>query len=199
MKGEDMYKQKRGRQSILGALLVCALILVIKWALVPGTEAGKPSENVLEPERTHSEIETVSESSSAPLDSAESDSDAALENDTVLDEGGTYTSKASVSAYLNRYGHLPPNYITKAEARALGWDGAQGNLWEVAEGKSIGGDVFGNREGRLPKAKGRKWFECDIDYEGGYRGAKRIVFSDDGLIYYTDDHYETFERLEADG
>ncbi|MGM9676800.1 MAG: ribonuclease domain-containing protein [Butyricicoccus sp.] len=111
------------------------------------------------------------------------------------DEDGTYTSKEDVAAYLNAYGHLPENFITKKEARALGWDSSQGNLSEVAPGKSIGGDYFGNYEGRLPEADGREYHECDINSTGGYRGAERIVFSNDGLIYYTGDHYETFELL----
>ena len=85
--------------------------------------------------------------------------------------------------------------ITKKEARALGWDSSQGNLSEAAPCKSIGGDYFGNYEGRLPEADGREYHECDINSTGGYRGAERIVFSNDGLIYYTGDHYETFELL----
>lgn len=112
-----------------------------------------------------------------------------------IDEDGTYTTKDDVAAYLWTYGHLPDNFITKKEAKALGWDSAQGNLGEVAPGKSIGGDYFGNYEGLLPEADGREYHECDIDSTGGYRGAKRIVFSNDGLIYYTEDHYETFDLL----
>lgn len=113
----------------------------------------------------------------------------------VIDEDGTYTSKEEVAAYLHEYGHLPSNFITKKEARKLGWVSNEGNLWEVAPGMSIGGDYFGNYEGNLPEAKGRDYYECDIDTDGSYRGAKRIVFSNDGLIYYTEDHYETFELL----
>ena len=79
----------------------------------------------------------------------------------------------------------------------MGWDNAKGNLWDVAEGKSIGGDRFGNREGLLPNAQGRTWYECDIDYQGGYRGKERLVFSDDGLIYYSDDHYASFEAVRG--
>ena len=71
----------------------------------------------------------------------------------------------------------------------------EGNLWDVADGMSIGGDKFGNREGLLPKESGRQYYECDIDYEGGYRNGKRIVYSNDGLIYYTEDHYESFEEI----
>lgn len=109
--------------------------------------------------------------------------------------GEAYSDRDGVAAYLRAYGELPPNYITKSEARALGWDSGRGNLWEVAPGRSIGGDRFGNREGLLPEADGRTWYECDVNYGGGYRGAERIVFSNDGLIYYTDDHYASFTLL----
>lgn len=106
-----------------------------------------------------------------------------------------YSTKEEVAEYLYLYEELPPNYITKSEARELGWDNAKGNLWEVTDGLSIGGDYFGNYEGLLPEEAGRDYYEADINYEGGYRNAERIVFSNDGLIYYTDDHYETFEHL----
>ena len=105
------------------------------------------------------------------------------EETITIQEDGWYSTKEEVAEYLEAYGHLPENYITKKEAQALGWDNAKGNLWDVAEGKSIGGDRFGNREGLLPNAHGRTWYECDIDYQGGYRGKERLVFSDDGLIY----------------
>lgn len=113
----------------------------------------------------------------------------------LLSPEGVYTSKEEVALYLHQYGVLPSNFITKSEAKELGWDADKGNLWEIAPGMSIGGDRFGNREGLLPKAEGRTWYECDCGYEGGYRGAERILYSDDGLIYYTDDHYETFTQL----
>ena len=112
-----------------------------------------------------------------------------------IEEDGRYTSKEQVAAYLNTYGHLPDNYITKEEAKELGWNSKEGNLWEVAPGMSIGGDYFGNYEEILPEEEGRDYHECDIDTDGSYRGAKRIVYSNDGLIYYTEDHYETFELL----
>lgn len=116
------------------------------------------------------------------------------EESEILEEE-TYTSKEEVAEYLYLYEHLPDNYITKKEAKDLGWDSRDGNLWEVAPGKSIGGDRFGNREELLPIKSGRKYYECDIDYEGGYRNSKRIIYSNDGLIYYTEDHYNTFEQL----
>lgn len=109
--------------------------------------------------------------------------------------GEAYTDPYDVADYLHAYGELPPNFITKNEAKELGWDSAKGNLWDVAPGMSIGGDRFGNREGLLPKADGRTWYECDVNYEGGYRGADRVLYSSDGLIYCTFDHYESFTAI----
>ena len=110
----------------------------------------------------------------------------------VIDENGSYTSKDDVALYIHTYGHLPNNFITKNEARELGWEG--GSVEDYAPGCSIGGDRFGNYEGILPE--GKKYTECDIDTLGrSSRGSRRIVFSNDGCIYYTDDHYETFELL----
>jgi guanyl-specific ribonuclease Sa len=113
----------------------------------------------------------------------------------TLDEKGSYTSTEDVAEYLHIYGKLPSNYITKNEALKLGWNSDKGNLWDVTDKKSIGGDSFGNREGKLPKGDGRRWFECDVNYSGGFRGGERIVYSNDGLIFFTDDHYNTFKRL----
>lgn len=117
------------------------------------------------------------------------------EDELTVTEDGTYTSKEEVALYIHLYDHLPDNFITKREAQDLGWNNRDGNLDEVAPGKSIGGDRFGNYEGKLPEKNGRKYRECDIDFDGGYRGSKRIIYSSDGLIYYTEDHYKTFERL----
>ena len=110
----------------------------------------------------------------------------------AIDENGSYTSKEDVALYIHTYGRLPKNFITKNEARDLGWEG--GSVEDYAPGCSIGGDRFGNYEGILPQ--GKKYTECDIDTLGrSSRGSRRIVFSNDGCIYYTDDHYETFELL----
>ncbi len=113
----------------------------------------------------------------------------------TISEDGTYTSKEDVALYIYTYEHLPSNYITKKEAKALGWVSNEGNLNEVAPGMSIGGDYFGNYEGILPEEDDRDYYECDIDFDGTYRNSKRIVYSNDGLIYYTEDHYESFELL----
>lgn len=119
------------------------------------------------------------------------------EEEEVLPEDGVYTSKEDVAYFIYLYGRLPDNFITKNEARDLGWEG--GSLEAYAPGMCIGGDYFGNREGLLPEADGRSYTECDIDTLGAEkRGAKRIVFSNDGLIFYTEDHYEFFELLYGD-
>lgn len=116
------------------------------------------------------------------------------EPEEIIDEDGVYTTKDDVALYIYTYGKLPKNFITKKEAQALGWEG--GSLEPYAPGMCIGGSYFGNYEGLLPEKDGREYTECDIDTLGASkRGAKRIVFSNDGLIYYTDDHYETFELL----
>ena len=114
--------------------------------------------------------------------------------ETQLSEDGTYTTKEDVALYIHLYEKLPDNFITKEEAQKLGWPG--GDLEPYAPGKCIGGDPFGNYEELLPVEDGRDYTECDIDTLGAKkRGAKRIVFSNDGLIYYTEDHYESFELL----
>lgn len=127
--------------------------------------------------------------------SASSITSASSQQSNTVSESGEYTSKDDVALYIHLYGHLPSNFISKTKARNAGWDSEKGNLWDVLPGKSIGGSEFYNDEGQLPEAKGRRYTECDIDYNGGYRNAKRIVFSNDGLIFYTNDHYRTFEQL----
>lgn len=111
----------------------------------------------------------------------------------AIDEDGTYDSRDEVALYLWTYGHLPDNYITKSEARDLGWTG--GSVETAVPGCAIGGDRFGNREGLLPQAYDYR--ECDIDTLGkDSRGAKRLVYTEDcAYIYYTEDHYESFALL----
>ena len=113
------------------------------------------------------------------------------EPEATIDENGSYTSKDDVALYIHVYGRLPKNFMTKKEAKKLGWEG--GSLERYAKGMCIGGDHFGNYEGILPRGN---YHECDIDTLGRKsRGEKRIIYSDDGRIYYTEDHYETFELL----
>jgi len=105
------------------------------------------------------------------------------------------TEPQEIVNYLAAYGELPENFITKKEARQLGWDSSYNYVGDVAPGKSIGGDRFGNYEGQLPDRKGRTWYECDAYYQGRKRGAHRVLYSSDGLYYYTDDHYNTFTQM----
>lgn len=167
------------------------------------TEASKETSEITEaPTTTTTEATTESTTEATTEPTTESTTEATKKTkDTtptttapVIDENGTYTSKDDVALYIHTYGHLPSNFVTKKEAQAKGWEG--GSLEDYFPGCSIGGDKFGNREGLLPSKKGRTYTECDIDTKGKKsRGAKRIVFSNDGLIYYTDDHYETFTLL----
>ena len=116
------------------------------------------------------------------------------EPEPLLDPNGSYYSKEDVALYIHLYGKLPSNFLTKSQAKVLGWK--SGSVERYAPGKAIGGDTFQNREGLLPKKSGRAYKECDIDTLGkSSRGAKRIVFSNDGLVYYTDDHYKSFTLL----
>lgn len=143
-----------------------------------------------------SPIETIMEGIDSNIDTIEGNIEENSEEN--ISEDGYYTDKDDVSLYIHTFDKLPNNYISKKEAMELGWQSSQGNLWDVTEKKSIGGDRFGNREGKLPIKEGRQYYECDINYEGGYRGSERIVYSNDGLIYYTKDHYENFVLLYGD-
>ena len=171
---------------------------IIEEPLKPADPEPQPEEIIepeTQPEQAPEEItEEVPEE--APEQTPEAILEEAAEEETSsVTEDGQYTSKEEVAEYLHRFGHLPSNYLTKNEAKKLGCDISKTSLSKVLPGRSIGGDRFGNFEGALPEEKGRKYFECDIDYKKGSRNAKRIIYSNDGLIYYTEDHYETFELL----
>lgn len=160
------------KNKLLGSVLAVILLLLASFfgLDVDIPEAAEPAYP------TSSVYETVAEDTELPA------------------PDGSYSTKDEVALYIHTYGSLPDNYITKSEAKKLGWEG--GGLDKYAYGMCIGGDRFGNYEGLLPDAPGREWTECDIDtLHKESRGAKRIVFSNDGLIYYTDDHYESFELL----
>ena len=108
---------------------------------------------------------------------------------------GPIIEPQAIADYIFEHGELPDNFITKDEAIALGWDSSRNYVSDVAPGKSIGGDRFGNYEGQLPKKKGRTFRECDCNYTKGKRNGERIVYSNDGHVWYTSDHYETFTEL----
>lgn len=175
------------------ALLVIAAFLLAGVLYLKERLAGTAPDSGAETAQTQQSTEAPAAQSGQSSGAAGQESAAGQSG--TLDPDGSYTAKEDVARYLHEYGRLPANYITKKQAEALGWDSSAGNLWDVAPGKSIGGSRFGNYEGSLPQADGRTWYECDIGYDGGYRGAERLLYSSDGLIYYTGDHYKTFEQL----
>ena len=196
---KNHIKVKKWLQYFLASLLVFVLSLTGCGAVQEKDDenAGDAAVN----KTVESGSDTLSENDNEDIGNTavnktlESEPDAPPEEETAEpSEDGTYSSKDDVAQYIYIYGHLPSNFITKKEAEKLGWQG--GSLEPYAPGKSIGGSHFGNYEGLLPEKEGRTYTECDIDTLGAdKRGAKRIVFSNDGLIYYTEDHYESFELL----
>ena len=155
--------------------------LLLALLLTFSTAACSSESSSSTPQQESKTEETVNTETAAPEESQEE----------AIPEDGSYTTAEDVALYLYTYGCLPQNFITKKDARKLGWE--KGSLEPYAPGMCIGGDYFGNYEGLLPEADGREYTECDIDTLGAdSRGPKRIVFSNDGLIYYTPDHYESF-------
>ncbi|MBQ1674755.1 MAG: ribonuclease [Oscillospiraceae bacterium] len=174
----------------LGYLVVAVIVILaaVQWLRNNNAEQ-LPQNDPAQQETTIPDDQGQTNPDESPSDTPTPDDPA-----QTLDENGTYTSKEDVALYLHIYGHLPNNFITKKDAEKLGWSG--GSLEPYAPGMCIGGDRFGNYEGNLPTKSGRSYTECDIDTLGASsRGAKRIVFSNDGLIYYTEDHYNTFTLL----
>ena len=182
-----MKVMKNKRITLPGLLLTVLIVLAAQWLF--GDRAAAPTAAV-----------TLTQQPAATATAkAEPTATAARTKRALpaqgLDASGSYTTASDVAAFLRQYGRLPDNFITKKEAQALGWPG--GDLRPYAPGKCIGGDRFGNYEGLLPDEPGRVWHECDIDTLGASsRGAKRLVYSNDGLIYYTADHYEHFTLME---
>ena len=170
-------------------ILIFALVMLAESVILPAL-FGSATPGAAEPAAT--EPAATAAQSAPPPDAAPAPSPEAADELTV-DEDGEYTEKDELALYIHLYGHLPGNFVTKAEAEAAGWTG--GAVGKVLPGKSIGGDRFYNREGLLPKASGRVWTECDVGDRRKTRGPERIVFSNDGLVYYTADHYDSFELL----
>ena len=179
---------------ILTFILILALVVVVSEALPSwlGDVSAPPAATAQTAEES-GELTLLTEApqTQAPDDPAP---EPPQTETAAVDEDGEYDGKDELALYIHLYGHLPDNFVTKAEAEAAGWSG--GALEKILPGKCIGGDRFGNREGLLPKAEGRTWTECDVNTRGRKsRGKERIVFSNDGLVYYTGDHYDSFELL----
>ena len=186
----------RNIQTRILALLLAALMLLGLTAC--GEEITGLTENVFsEPGITETAVsEEIPDEPETP-EAPEAEADTGT-SDSAVAEGEYYYDLEHVVLYLDRYGVLPDNYITKDEARALGWEGGSVEVYQ--EGAAIGGDRFGNREGLLPEQTGRSYTECDINTDGAdSRGAERLIFSNDGLYFYTSDHYVSFTELTVDG
>ena len=187
---------------ILATVITAAYLLTgcaVQTTVETTTQATTEATTVEVTETTTIET-TTAETTKVEETTAKTTSEATSEETTnesleiVIDEEGSYTTCDDVSLYIYTYGKLPNNFITKKDAKKLGWEG--GSLEPYAPGMCIGGDYFGNYEGLLPTKDGREYHECDIDTLGEKsRGAKRIIYSNDGLIYYTEDHYESFMLL----
>ena len=179
-----MDQKKHWARLLLGSLLTAALLTGCAGADYPADSPVAPESPA--PESTYS----LTGESPAPDLPEEGGTTA---GESVLDADGTYSSMEDVALYLHTYGELPDNFITKNEAQGLGWTG--GSVERYAPGMCIGGDTFGNREGLLPEGN---YHECDVNTLGSEsRGAERIVWDTEGNIYYTDDHYESFELVYA--
>ena len=178
-------------------LILLAALMAFCLTACGGTAEVQPAEPEEAAVAQTEDIQEASDTDVPEQEDSQSDGDRSVPEEAeeeTLDEDGAYTTKEDVALYLHLYGQLPDNFITKKQAQKLGWSG--GSLEPYAPGCSIGGSRFGNYEGLLPDKEGRTWTECDIDTMGAKsRGPKRMVFSNDGLIYYTGDHYESFELL----
>lgn len=199
-------RRKRNSFCSRSAALLLALLLALSSLSVLFTGCSDAETQAVVEEAANSFVDGLPDApETVPHDTAPSElTETASPVDTEVppptaepeqpDEHTYYYSKDDVALYLHVYGHLPDNYITKNEAQKRGWDSSKGNLWDVADGFCIGGDRFGNYEGLLPKNNGT-YYECDVDYAGGYRGADRLIFDTKGDIWYTGDHYASFDKL----
>lgn len=193
---------KKNAKFVLRLVLLAAVVLLYfgAEALLPGDAQGSAAPQSAALAESAQETEEKSTPDGTPetaadaVEAARTEEEHAAAEAAAIDKDGSYDSKDEVALYIHTYGCLPGNYITKAEAEKAGWSG--GSVEKYCPGKCIGGGRFGNYEGLLPDAAGRVWTECDINTLGAAsRGAERIVFSNDGLIYYTGDHYDSFQLL----
>lgn len=174
------------KNKILVLLIVLSMLFSTACGLFVFRESERPSakDDIINLDETEDEEENELEKKK--------------DSKTSIVRGESYYEKEDVAEYIHKFGELPKNYLTKKEAAKLGWESREGNLWDVTDKGVIGGDRFGNREKKLPNKSGRTYYECDVNYSGGHRGAERLVYSNDGLIFYSGDHYETFEELKFD-
>lgn len=189
------------KKSLLGIVVALLLVIGAATGILPMDEImqGEDFSSTTVITQQDDEALPTAEPTDAPAEKptktpAERPTEKPTEKPTEA-PSGPITDPQGIADYIFEHGCLPDNFITKAEAQALGWDSSENYVGDVAPGMSIGGDRFGNYEGLLPKAKGRQYYEADCYYTGGKRNAHRIVYSNDGLVFYTSDHYETFTEM----
>lgn len=193
--------KRRGRLLALISFLLAALVLLTgcgggktssdapQKAAVTAAAAGKTeAAGKTAPEKTKAPVQTNTPTA-APTEAPTEEPE----------EAGPIIEPQRIADYLFEYGELPDNFLTKQEARDLGWNSGWNYVSDVAPGMSIGGDRFGNYDGNLPWRKGVRYYEADCWYTGGPRGAERIVWSTEGRVWYTDDHYQTFTEMYPSG
>lgn len=190
-KNQQKQPPKRATSGIFAILMALLLFLLGQQGILPlGDTADAPDAL---PTATIAAALTDSPTSAPTATPVRTEKPTAAPKQTAI------TAPQDIADYIFAHGTLPDNFLTKNEARQLGWDSSKNYVSDVAPGYSIGGDKFGNYEGLLPDASGRKWYEADANYTVGPRGAERILYSSDGLVYYTNDHYQTFTEMHPSG
>ena len=190
-KNQQKQPPKRATSGIFAILMALLLLILGQQGILPlGDTADAPDGP---PTATIAAALTDSPTSTPTATPVRTEKPTAAPKQTAI------TAPQDIADYIFAHGTLPDNFLTKNEARQLGWDSSQNYVSDVAPGYSIGGDRFGNYEGLLPDASGRKWYEADANYTAGPRGAERILYSSDGLVYYTNDHYQTFTEMHPSG
>jgi len=190
-KKQQKQPPKRATSGIFAILMALLLLILGQQGILPlGDTADAPDAL---PTATIAAALTDSPTSAPTATPVRAEKPTAAPKQTAI------TAPQDIADYIFAHGTLPDNFLTKNEARQLGWDSSKNYVSDVAPGYSIGGDKFGNYEGLLPDASGRKWYEADANYTAGPRGAERILYSSDGLVYYTNDHYQTFTEMYPSG
>lgn len=190
-KNQQKQPPKRATSGIFAILMALLLFILGQQGILPlGDTADAPDAL---PTATIAAALTDSPTSAPTATPVRTEKPTAAPKQTAI------TAPQDIADYIFAHGTLPDNFLTKSEARQLGWDSSQNYVSDVAPGYSIGGDRFGNYEGLLPDASGRKWYEADANYTAGPRGAERILYSSDGLVYYTNDHYQTLTEMHPSG
>mgnify|MGYP000214067997 FL=1 len=190
-KNQQKQPPKRATSGIFAILMALLLFILGQQGILPlGDTADAPDAL---PTATIAAALTDSPTSAPTATPVRTEKPTAAPKQTAI------TAPQDIADYIFAHGTLPDNFLTKSEARQLGWNSSQNYVSDVAPGYSIGGDKFGNYEGLLPDASGRKWYEADANYTAGPRGAERILYSSDGLVYYTSDHYQTFTEMHPSG